>query len=410
MRTVPAASQVPRRELAHLRAQRYVSRPFRAERRPRTHLSDARTAGTAFAIQYGTGSLEGFLSTDTLNFGGLQVLGQTFAEATAEPGITFVAAKFDGILGMAFGSISVDGVTTPVTNMLTQHLLEQPLFSFYLKRGSADGGQLILGGVDPTQFSGNHTYVKVTHRDYWRFSMGTLEVKGKGDDIQICQEGCEAIADTGTSLIAGPPHEVQLIQDAITFSLADTPSAFSKTSRADRCAALAAATAEKAQGQSVSAAGVCTMLGACAPPGPSARRSLLRKAADFSGTPLSSAECDACTAAVDAALGKATEQELAETLAEVCEASAGVSAPGDQVQVDCAVIGSLPDVTITLAGTPFVLTSQNYVLKVQDVCILGFQGLDTGDLKLWILGDVFISAYHTIFDLAGGQVGFAPAV
>jgi Eukaryotic aspartyl protease len=81
----------------------------------------------------------------------VQVLGQTFAEATAEPGLTFVAAKFDGILGMAFGAISVDGVATPITNMLQQHLLEQSLFSFHLKRGSADGGELILGGVDPSQ-------------------------------------------------------------------------------------------------------------------------------------------------------------------------------------------------------------------------------------------------------------------
>ncbi|CAH8502443.1 unnamed protein product [Schistosoma turkestanicum] len=129
--------------------------------------------GTEFSIRYGTGSLTGFLSTDSLQLGSLSVKGQTFGEATRQPGLVFVMAKFDGILGMAYPSISVDGVTPVFVNMIKQRLVESPVFSFYLSRNisTALGGELLIGGVDEKYYTGEINYVDVMEQSYWLFKM-----------------------------------------------------------------------------------------------------------------------------------------------------------------------------------------------------------------------------------------------
>lgn len=165
--------------------------------------------GKKFSIQYGTGSLSGFLSEDTVTVAGITVKNQTFAEATKQPGNTFVDDIFDGIMGMAWPSISVDHVTPVFQNMVAQHLVSNPVFGFYLDRDDETGllgGELLLGGTDHTHFSGNLEYVPLSAETYWNFTMSGITVDQKTS--QYCSGGCPAIADTGTSVIVGPPDQI----------------------------------------------------------------------------------------------------------------------------------------------------------------------------------------------------------
>ncbi|XP_051884875.1 cathepsin D [Pristis pectinata] len=170
--------------------------------------------GTKFAIQYGSGSLSGFLSQDTVMIGNIKVQNQSFGEAVSQPGVTFIAAKFDGILGMAYPCISVKGAVPVFDNIMKQKLVERNVFSFYLNRNpdTMPGGELLLGGTDPKYYTGDFFFLNVTRQAYWQIQMDEIAI---GNTLTLCKGGCSAIVDTGTSLITGPKAEIESLHKSI---------------------------------------------------------------------------------------------------------------------------------------------------------------------------------------------------
>ncbi|XP_029172810.1 lysosomal aspartic protease-like isoform X2 [Nylanderia fulva] len=169
--------------------------------------------GTAIEISYTTGTMAGFLSADVVSIAGLNVQNQIFGEAMHEPGIEFIVAKFDGVLGMGYSTWSINNVTPVFYNMITQGLLSSAVFSFYFNRDFSIkiGGELILGGSDPDYYEGELTYIPVNNKKYWEFTMNKIRIH----NYLFCASGCRAIADTGTSLIYGPQYEIAIINELI---------------------------------------------------------------------------------------------------------------------------------------------------------------------------------------------------
>ncbi|XP_010170183.1 cathepsin E [Antrostomus carolinensis] len=159
--------------------------------------------GTPFSIQYGTGSLTGVIGSDQVVVEGLTVSNQQFAESVSEPGKAFLDAEFDGILGLAYPSLAVDGVTPVFDNMMAQNLVELPMFSVYMSANpeSSLGGELLFGGFDPSRFTGTLNWVPVTQQGYWQIQLDNIQV---GETVTFCLNGCQAIVTSPTASCMGP--------------------------------------------------------------------------------------------------------------------------------------------------------------------------------------------------------------
>ena len=68
--------------------------------------------------------------------------------------------------------------------MVTQGLVQQPLFSFWHSRGgsSKEGGEIVFGGVNRAHYTGDHAWVPVTRKGYWQFNMADVNVGNLGSE------------------------------------------------------------------------------------------------------------------------------------------------------------------------------------------------------------------------------------
>lgn len=165
--------------------------------------------GSEFAIQYGSGSLSGYVSEDTVTIGDIAIKHQLFAEATSEPGLAFAFGRFDGILGLGYDTISVNKIPPPFYNMIDQGLLDEPVFAFYLS-DTADGGDdsvATFGGLDKSHYSGDITYIPLRRKAYWEVELDAITFGKSTAEI----ENTGVILDTGTSLIALPSTMAELL-------------------------------------------------------------------------------------------------------------------------------------------------------------------------------------------------------
>lgn len=82
--------------------------------------------------------------------------------------------------------------------------------------------------------------------------------------------------------------------------------------------------------------------------------------------------------------------------------------PAGSYMIDCNA--TLPNLDIELGGQTYTLEGKDYIIESQGACLFALMGLDIPQPAgpLWILGDVFMRKFYTVFDYTKQQVGIAP--
>uniref|UniRef100_F1RIE5 Peptidase A1 domain-containing protein n=1 Tax=Sus scrofa TaxID=9823 RepID=F1RIE5_PIG len=269
-----------------------------------SHSSTFHLPGIFIELEYGSGKILGFLGQDTIRIDKLTSTGQAFGLSKVEISRTFEHAIYDGILGLAYPSLAMPGTTAVFDNLKKQGQISEPVFAFYLSTDKEEGSVVMFGGVDKKYYKGDLKWVPLSQPHYWQITLDRITWRG---EVIGCPSGCQAIMDTGTTLLLGPSKEVAKIHSFIS-------------------------------------------------------------AVHFQ----------------------------------------------EEYVVPCNARNVLPDIVFTINNVDYPVPVRAYVLKVasNNLCYSGFNDImDTlSESEFWILGDVFLRVYFTVFDRGQNRIGLAPAV
>ena len=76
----------------------------------------------------------GYVGVDDVSVAGLVAKQAQFGQVTKLEGISFIASKFDGLMGMGWPAISVDNLPLVFDLLVEQKQVEGNSFSFYLTK------------------------------------------------------------------------------------------------------------------------------------------------------------------------------------------------------------------------------------------------------------------------------------
>jgi len=146
-------------------------------------------------------TISGDQYTDNVTISGLAADHQTIGAATTySSNMGIDEFPPDGMLGMAFQSMSTYPDSPLFETLVNEEKVEEPVFSIKLTSG---GGELYLGGSNTDLYTGEIAYTDVTVVGFWQVEIASIQ-----GNRRIFLTDVPAIIDTGTNFIVGDPMRV----------------------------------------------------------------------------------------------------------------------------------------------------------------------------------------------------------
>jgi cathepsin D len=126
----------------------------------------------------------------------------------------FADFSFDGVFGLSLPGLSQE-VTFNMATELTKALPSgSQAFSFFFSH-HIHGSRVAFGGM-LDRFRGPLAWIPVLDPEdgYWKVAVETVHIGGTV--LELCAKGCNGVADTGTSVLAGPSELVKAIRAQYT--------------------------------------------------------------------------------------------------------------------------------------------------------------------------------------------------
>ncbi|KAI9680551.1 MAG: hypothetical protein M1817_003991 [Caeruleum heppii] len=165
-----------------------------------------KTTNNKFEVTYGSGTVSGFKSTDTVSLAGFTVP-LTFGQAL-EISDEFLAYPMDGLLGLGRTASNKLDAPTLMDVLADEKKLKANVLAVNLQRHAdgANDGVLSFGAWDDSEFDGDLSWTPSVSKDgLWEIPVEDAGVDGKG----VKFNGKSAIIDTGTSFILLPPDDAK---------------------------------------------------------------------------------------------------------------------------------------------------------------------------------------------------------